>query len=416
MATIFCSKSGSDANNGSTYVLSKLTIGASITAAGNSGTVIIGSGLYNEKISTGNNITLYMDGIVVLDGTGIANSSPAISLAVTITILPYTSGGVCIIQNHTTSVLISIVNTGSTSTFQNVVLLSNTNATGTYINSQSNTNTVNFYNVLFSGFATPVVTNPSQIANLSFYNCTFYNGTTGITSTTQGSILISNCTTAWSFSTTPTITSININLYYTITNWIKTSTYTSLAQVQAAGYDLLSAVANPNFVDPANNIFYLTSQSTVSPTVGMYPYGLTRGAANDVGGLWHIIPGAGYDNSGWYNPDGNITKNGTTGYLELTGGSSGVVWSPVMDLGMVQSVSQLNLESVQTFPTNMIDSTNADVRPNYQTSEIRGSLSSFAQNDGVIAWTTVKNNLPFAAITGRYIQVRFTLISNGVGA
>ena len=422
MATIFCSKSGSDANNGSTYALSKLTIGASITAAG-SGTVIIGSGLYNEKITTTSALLLYFDGVVVLDGTGITTNS-AINIGnSTATLAPYTSGGVLIVQNHNATNLVAVQGAGAGQVFQNVIFLSSANSVGISMAFGYAAN-IFLYNCLFSGFTTAIYAASGVTATpITCYNCTFYNGTTAILLSPAGGSpamtlannIFSNFTTAWSFTAAAVITTINLNQYYNITNWVKgASTYTTLPQVQAAGYDSLSAVSDPQFTDAANNIFYLKAQSSVSPTVGMYPYGLTRGAANDVGGLWHIIPGAGYDNSGWYNPDGNITKNGTTGYFELTGGSSGVVWSPVMNLGMVQSISQLNIESIQTFPTNMIDSTLADVRPNYQTSEIRASNSSFNQNDGTIAWVTVKNNLPFTSITGQYVQVRFTLTSADV--
>jgi len=64
----------------------------------------------------------------------------------------------------------------------------------------------------------------------------------------------------------------------------------------------------------------------------------------------------------------------------------------------------------------MADSNTADIRPNYQTSEIRASNSSFNQNDGVIAWTTVKNNIPFNYVAGQYVQIRITLTSVDVGA
>ena len=64
------------ANNGSTALLAKLTISAAITAAGSANTtIIIGSGLYNEKITigVGDTCTVYCDGVVTLDGTGVDN-------------------------------------------------------------------------------------------------------------------------------------------------------------------------------------------------------------------------------------------------------------------------------------------------------------------------------------------------------
>jgi len=52
MATIFVRATGSDSNNGLSKELAKLTIGSAIIAAGNGGTIYIGSGVYTETIGT----------------------------------------------------------------------------------------------------------------------------------------------------------------------------------------------------------------------------------------------------------------------------------------------------------------------------------------------------------------------------
>ena len=247
--------------SGASYTASFLTIQAGITAAGSGGTVIVGSGLYNEKLTFATSATLFCDGIVVLDGTGIA-SNPAIYssfIGVNIIISPYTSGGQFVVQNHVATNLIYSTSYAATVNITNAILISSSNTT--CFNGELATSSSSFINVVFSGFTTCITAIFYNPQPLNLLNCTFYNGTNGIvTGSGSGAININNCifsnfTTAWNCASAPTS---NNNLYYTITNWkVGASTYTSLAQVQVAGYDLLSQVANPNFVDTANNCFYL---------------------------------------------------------------------------------------------------------------------------------------------------------------
>ena len=437
MATVYVSKSGLSTNSGASYALSLDTISHGITAAGASGTVIVGSGLYNEKLTTTATVTIYCDGIVVLDGTGVANNNPAIystaNVTQTLTILPYTSGGLLVVQNHIASSLISSTYIYTGVNITNAILLSNSN---TYAYSAASGTTDNYAsaltltNVIFSGFPNPIYINQTQtsLANsVACYNCTFYNGTTGIVLSsavtyvlTISQCIFSNFTTA--FNTAGIVSYLNDNLYYTITNWILAGvTYTTLPQVQAlnVNYDSRSQVGNPNFVDPTNNVFYLKQASPLAPNinVGMYPYSYTRGNGYNPDSTWNIIAAAGHDNSGWYNPDGNVTRNGTTGYFELTGGTLGVIWSPVIDSTLVgNKTTRVDLAVDQYWPTNMIDTTIGDVRPNYQTVEVRASDGSFSQDNGVVAWTEVKANMAFTAISGRYLQCRLSLRSNDVAA
>ena len=428
MATIYCSKNGSDANNGSTYLLSKLTIQAGITAAGAGGTVIVGSGLYNEKLTIGNGLTIYCDGVVVLDGRGLTSAAAincGTSTAAPISILPYTSGGYFIAQNHIATTLITLtVGNAANISITNAFLLSNANTN--FISGAISGIPLVFTNVIFSGFAN--ITSPTFYGfasdSIGFYNCTFYNGTNGVMATGANvTVLISQCifsnyTTIFNLPANSNITYLNDNLYYNITNWIiGASTYTTLAQVQAVNplYDSRSIVADPHFVDAANNIFYLTQASPLAPNinVGAYPYSYTRGQANNPDSTWSIT--ATPLNTGWYNPDGNVVQNGTTGYFELIGGTSGVIWSPIIDSGVISNkTTRLDIVADQYWPTNMIDTTISDVRPNYQTVEIRASDSSFSQNDGSLAWNEVKVNMAFTAIVGRYVQIRLTFRSADV--
>ena len=430
MSTIYVSKSGLDTNSGASYLLSKLTISAGITAAGAGGTTIVGSGLYNEKpnLSTyyNNPGYIYCDGTVVVDGTGIPNNNPALNASsiIGVTIAPYIYGGQMIVQNHIATNL-CYMNYGCTFNFTNVIFLSNNNTNCFSMNSASNALTLT--NTIISGFTNIISGTGLGAGNVfSIYNSTLYNGTIGfLFNSSNPNIIISGCifsnfTTAWNIVPPATIQYLNDNLYYNITNWvISGSTYTSLAQVQAlnVNYDSRSIVTDPHFVDASNNIFYLTQQTPLFPNAkpGAYPYSYTRGNANNPDNTWNIITLP--LNTGWYNPDGNITKNGTTGYFELTGGTSGIIFSPIIDSGVVSNkTTRLDIAADQYWPTNMIDTTISDIRPNYQTVEIRASDSLFAQNDGGLAWNEVKANITFTAISGRYVQIRLTFRSNDVAA
>ena len=437
MATYYVSKSGSDANNGSTYALAFLTISKALLQTGNN-TIIVGSGLYNEKLTNlvagGATVTIYCDGVVVLDGTGIANINPAFNLvdACITSIIPYTYGGQFIIQNHICTSLIAATGGGGHSTgltLTNATLISNYNSVGIYC-ATGEAEAFYLTNVVMSGFTTNIQVGYVGGNNtyLQCFNCTFYNSTSGlliVSNATLLSLVVSQCifsnvATVMNVQYGATIQFLNDNLYYNITNWIIAgSTYTTLSQVQALNplYDSRSQVANPNFVDPVNNIFYLKQASPLAPNinVGAYPYSYTRGQANNPDSTWNITSTA--LNTGWWNPDGNITQNGTTGYFALTGGTSGVIWSPIINSSIFgNKTTRLDLAADQYWPTNMLDSTLADVKPNYQTAEIRASDTAFSQNDGVVAWTTIKLNVPFTAITGQYVQIRLTFTSTDVGA
>ena len=424
--TWYVSKSGSNSNSGASYLLSKLTISAAILVAASGDSIVIGSGLYNEKLTVPIvTLALQADGIVILDGTSIVGN-PAIVVNIssgTLLIMPYTTGGQFIIQNHVGTNLISGASY-FTANFTNVTLISNSNTNAITFTSLGAPQTMN--NCVFSGFTSVILGNtngnPCTINNCTFYNCTSGIVGTGSTATcTFTNNIFSNLTTAWNVYAGSTVISNN-NLYYMVTNWkVGATTYTSQATLQAAGYDLNSLWQNPNFVDPTNNVFYLTSNPNVTNNAylyyGAYPYGLTRGNVYNPDNKW-LITGS-FDNSGWYNPDGNITM--VSSLFQLTTGTVGVIWSPVYDLGSSQTISQFGIEAFQVWPGSMVDTTKTDVRPNYQTSEIRASAVTFNQNDGVIAWAELKNKIPFTSqgstnLTGRFVQLRLTLRADDVAA
>jgi hypothetical protein len=434
MANKYVNKSGNDANDGSTPELAKLTIQAAITAATVEGDlVIVGSGYYNEKLTTRTNVScnLRADGVVILDGASLGNA-PAITIAITspvhFTMKAHTTGGKWVIRNHTATSLLywnysSFVGTKNVY-LDNIDFLSNSNTNGVDISSTQAINT-QVFNCIFSGFLGVGLGINSTNSSLAAYvnNNTFYNCVTGayLQNATAPVItfidnIISNCTTAYWFKTTTTnMTPVTNNHYYSITNWkIAATTYASLALLQGAGFDLTSIVANPNFVDVSENIFYLKSRSAINAAIGAIPFGYTRGQNYDPEVSWLITSSP--DNTGWYNADGNIQKNLSTGFFELVTGLTGVIDSPVYDFEVIQLVKRIYLACNQAWPTNMIDTTNTDVRPNYQTIEIRGSNSAFDQDDAVIAWTEVKTEQQITPISGRYFQLRITMRSNGVAA
>ena len=438
ISTLWVNKSGSDANNGSTALLSKLTIQAAATAAASNDTIVVGSGLYNEKVSfVSKNLTCYADGIVVIDGSNLSNGYlvQQAGNGYTIIMQPYTTGGLWVFQNNIGTGILQTNGTTAICTINNAIFLSNGQASGIVRTGGGGYgSTMTISNCVFSGFSTSAITYLSeQMTSLShsFYNNTFYNnaiaiqytGVSGLTTTYIYNNIFSTGTTSVSIPTTQTTLSYyNKNIHYGVTNLLiyQSNIYTTLPAVQALGYELNGVVGDPHFADPTNNVFYLTQQQALypgTPQVGAYPYGFTRGANNDSDGKWHIIAGAGYDNTGWYNPDGNVTKNGTTGNLELSSGTSGVVWSPVIDTGIVGcKTTELDISAIQVWPTNMVDTTATDIRPNYQTVEVRASDTVFNQNDGVVAWNEVKSNMAFTAISGRYLQCRLTLRANDAGA
>ena len=447
-STIYCSKSGSDSNNGSTYVLSKLTIQASITAAAIGGTVIVGSGLYNETIAP-TVTTLYADGVVILDGTGLA-FPPIYNLSNTyyqLTIAPYTTGGQWVIINSTQPYLM-YMNAPAQPMYlalSNVFFIGSSTSYGIYLNrNQGNVNGMQLYgtikNCAFSNLTTGIYSTFYEAAYSTFYsiniiNNTFYNCTTAIlfgsssgSSTFSGTIIqniFSNGTTAIRDTAAMTSPIINYNDYYGYTNLLNNAgtLYTTLASVQALGYESQGITTNPAFVDAANNVLIPTVNLNTTNNnylyYGAYPFGLTRGNSYNPDNTWNIIAAAGHDNSGWYNPDGNVTM--VSNLFQLTSGTVGVIWSPVYDLGTAKTISQFNIDALQVWGTSMADTTKTDVRPNYQTAEIRTSATTFLQNDGVIAWTELKNKIPFTTqgstnMAGRYIQLRITLRSDDTAA
>jgi hypothetical protein len=431
---------------GSSVTAAYLTIQATITAAASGDTIIVGSGNYNEKLSWAGtkNLTFSADGIVQLDGNGIGNYSqvyyiPTNSAPYYLTFNAYNNKGKWRFINGEGTYVIEAYGyqVGSAGTLPLTLtdceLISKSATTGAICYTQNNCQTQMYLTrCVFSGFSNYGSYHHYQYGsggvNASIVNCTYYNcGTAHRFSTASvGSFLtfqsniISNCTTAINVNLASGRVPSKTNQYYSITNYIYNgTTYATLALAQAAGYELSSIVETPNFTDTTNKLFYLTSPSSLGRNQGAIPFGWVHAknyATVNGSDKWNIIAGAGYDNTGWYNPDGNVSKNGTTGFLELTGGTSGVIWSPVYDFGAVQNIKAINLGVNQTWGTHMADTTKTDVRPNYQTIEVRATGASYNQNDATANWTEVKTEYPISGVSGRYVQVRVTLRSDDIAS
>ena len=445
MATWYVSKSGNNGNAGTSYALSKLTISAAISVSSSGDSIVVGSGVYNEYVSLGVNLTLLADGNVVMDGTSLA-TNPAITLpsSVNLTIGAYSQGGWWMFQNYvttgssvpatgtSTNAIISTSGTANNYTISNCIFIGTGSQSQFALNAMNgSSSTFQINNCVFSNFACAMIligsnSNSPQgnITNNTLYNCGIGLWIRGTGSQIVNIVnnIISNVTTAIQFpNNNCTNASTNYNIYYAITNW-KTSgnTYTTLpAWAAAVGSDANSLVQNPNFVDANHNVFYLTSNPNTTNNAylyyGAYPYGLTRGTNYNPDSKWNVIAGGGYDNSGWYNPDGNITL--VSNLFQLTSGTVGVLWSPVYDLGTSKTITTFGIEGLQVWQTNMFDTTIKATVPHYQTTEIRASATTFNQNDAVIAWTELRNKIPFITqgsvnLTGRYVQLRITFRSN----
>lgn len=438
MANIwYVSKSGNNSNSGASYVLSKLTITGAIAVAASRDTIIVGSGLYNELLSVTNTLIFYADGNVILDGISLGGTlvnfpsgTPIVSF------LPYSTGGTWTFQNSTGTYTISgTTNINYSITLKNCTLISNSNTYGVAFSTGGQTAITASYCVFVNFSTASIYSSNGNVATINIANCTFYNSTYAIyvpmAESYTGTVfyfynnIFSNITTAIYINNSNTTwpTALNNNDYYSCTNFLRTTTgtYTTIAALQALGYgwEAQGMTTNPVFEDTANNILYPTVQLSPLLQIGAYPFSLIRGSNYNPDNKWNIIAAGGYDNTGWYNPDGNVTM--VSNMFQLTSGSTGVIWSPVYDLGSSQIIQQFNIEGIQIWPSNMIDTTTTDVRPNYQTAEIRASATTFAQNNGVIAWTELKNKIDFITqgstyMTGRYVQIRLTLQNADVAA
>ena len=438
-------------------MLSKLTISAGITAAGSGGTVIVGSGSYNELISTSmSGCTFYADGNVVIDGNGLSatqliyyggsyNPSAAFSW------LPYTNGGYWIFKNSPGSSIVtksSNLSGNFTSTYQNCIFLGGGIAYGINYSALGNPVFLTVSKCVFSNFTSQAINAQTYasadtlfITNNTFYNCAigiYIYHTVSLVGTHSGGItnnIFSTGTTAIYNSQEVLTTALNINNndYYGYTNFMISgaNTYTmagGISVLQALGWESGGLTTNPAFLDSTNNLFYTGVNLNPLMQIGAYAYGKNTGSSKALASTdttWQVITSLdvpAQSGSGWYNADGNITQDVTTKDLVLSSGTSGVIVSPVYNLGSAQAITNINLGVTEIWATAgiangaMIDTTASDVRPNYQTVEMRYSGSAFNQGDVSPSWAEYKYELGFGAVAAQYVQLRVTMRVNDTGA
>jgi len=429
------------ASTGTTPALAKLTIQAGIGLMATGDTLVVGAGIYYERISMVANTTIEADGIVVLDGTGISGSGSAITIstgtATYYTIRKKSTGGRWVIQNHTVNsdIVGAIKHPSGAGTISNIsdcLIIGNANNTCGYsISAVGNQTLYGFIsNCVFFGFVNGMYSSSTvglYPGNMNVSVCTFYNCTTAFNQTCTGYIpqsqnrnnIFHTCTTAIA-ETVARPATYNYNTYYNCTNLYNNNgtLITTLADMRTAGMEANGSTTDPQLADPANLVFF--PKAAVANTAGAYPYSLANyGASNDSDGKWHITASA--DNSGWYNASGNITKNGTTGYFELSAGTSDTIASPVWNLGSNRSIQKISIAANEAMPTNVVDTDITDSAPNYLTVEMRCLLNTFAQDAESPAWVIVprestNTTLGQYSYNGQYLQVRLTLRTDGVPA
>jgi hypothetical protein len=437
MTIYYVNKSGNNANNGLSEVNAKLTISAAISIASSNDTIIVGSGEYAERLSwSDKSLEFQSDGIVYMNGASLGGSGSAVSVSrvsstanINITFTQFSSSGRWIFKNHTRSSSTIGMFTGSGTTggsphsyifnlyYCDLTGHSTNNQVGLSANAGSSiTINYNVYYCTFKDFTTNAILNTSSGGSCVATNCTFYNCGDAIKfplSFAAKNIFLSN-TRGLNLGSTPAAGVLNDNQYYNNTYFARfnVTDYNVWATYQATGVEALGSDADPGVIDAANNIMFLNSTNSR----GAWPYSsYTIVRANDFqpDSTWNVTASSSGAGTGWYNSSGNIKLTGDD--LELFSGTVETAASVVFDTGENDTqMMEVDLEFDFTWPTNMIDYETSDVRPNYQTIEVRASNTSFNQTDSSPSWTVFPIDSPITGISGRYQQVRLTFRNNDV--
>lgn len=425
MPTIYVNKSGSDANNGSTPTLAKLTMQAAYTAAVSGDTIIVGAGQYNEQIAfttTAKLLTWNADGRVIVDGQNARNYCITLNSATSL----QTFNGF-----HFRSAVVSLFNTagGSGSYAFNYCEFSDaprcldaglTNLTLFRCLTRNITSAVSAH------YCWPLGSTSGNVQECTFDNIACPLGTLYRSATQAADLILRNvfsrCATFWCQDGSTNQLGIWDHNFYDVPFggvWkVTVTTYSSLATWKAArasnpAQDLNSASGTPDFNDRAKGLYGPLAGGNLYIGPGGMPVGFTGGrtsyglSTNRNASVWNAAVLS------------NCSLNGS-GHLQLSGGASGTATLPTVDLGAAVRVRGFRLfESGESYPADIVDSDNTDVRPNRQTVEFRTSIVSQADCEAQ-AWSTAERlvgaQIIFPATIARWVQFRITLRSDGVAA
>lgn len=417
MATIYVDVShGDDANDGSSWALAKATLPAAITAATSGDTILMAPGYYQNTgdITVDKALTIQADqrrlttirmdnanigldvtgGPTTLQGLVISSSNQAVRWSAELTVDDcfVFSYSYCIVGYSSTSANPKLV-------IKNTILKHPyrvEKAIGNFSQGDIIGCTFYSYNRLIE------MRNEGgkdiQIMNNIFYS--LGTGQGGSTELIQG-------------TQSPNLLAVDYNVYQPAISTsfkviLENVAYTTLADLQAAGYELQGLEQDPQFGDAANDVFHIPINSALL-TNGSG--GARRGA--ETGGQTYS---ANADTS-WSTWTGtNCTYVGGVWALD-NGVASGTVLSPVIDLGAQYQITGASFKADMTFPTNIVDTTNPDTTPPENlTIEIRGDTTTFNSDPSVTPpnWQEVNlNDVSTVLGTWQYVQVRLTLRSDG---
>lgn len=448
MAVIYVNKSGSDANNGTTPTLAKLTIAGAHSIAVSGDTISIGAGTYIEAaplgVAQGRYLRFEANGRVIWSGNG--TSTHAVELTGSINAsfygIIFTGFTVAAVRAENPSALI-LVMTFHKCTFRDMAGASGiTMGNNGTVLGEINVIDCDFYNMAI-GVQNKVNASGSVAWEWRIIGNTFaslsgaalvWGGTGLYTAKVNGCYhnIFKNCDRAHDYGASalgPVNVSLpwNRNLYHGMTTSIgriSSTEYTTLAAWQTALGS--SREANSSEADPAlRNIgkgdlsFLATSPAATLALSGGYvgaiPVSFSR---SNVDAEWTIgdtlASGAGTQ---WVRSAAGIALNGS-GEFEYSGTGAITLTSPVWDLATADKTWRIDLGVTETYPGRVIDYDITDVRPNRTTLEYRTQATSFNQDAGSPSWSSAEWG-PWrdaALQLQRYVQVRLTFRDNGVAA
>ena len=416
MADFFVDGShGDDSDNGSSWALAKASIGGAIAAASNDDTITVAPGVYAEALTVSKNLTIQAAQRLTARITQTAATTVNITATGTVVL-----SGLYIVMG-TTRYITAVYDTAGQLTLTDCMLSCVTPGRYTIMLNATNASVTNccFYRGAGgAGYGGRILISFGA-GTCSVVGCTLYGAcdTYGAIRLTTGDYSIidnivqslSNQPYVRTFGAPNTLL-LDYNRYVDAISAdkelnISGTLYTSLAAAQAAGYENHGSEGDPEFADTTRKAFFIPKDSAL----------LTAGSSGGRVGAWTGAQTFSAGANAWSAWTGtNCTYVGDQWTLD-DGQASGTVLSPVIDLGAAYDVTGLGFDGTQTFPTNIVDTSNAGASPEYQTVEIRGQAASFASGDGTPAWQEVDLNAEASPALGgwRYVQARVTLRSDG---